>query len=124
MSSLLLSGCGDEGVVQPLPKSVVGTVKKEAPGKAVFINQGCGACHTYTPAGPDAKGTIGPDLDKLPQYAKVAKQPLAAFIRDSIVNPNKYVQPGYAKGLMPKTYKSLPAAQLKDLVDFLSKPQG
>ena len=121
---LMLAGCGDKGVVKPLPKQVVGTVKQEAPGKAVFIAQGCGACHTYTPAGPEANGKIGPDLDKLAQYAKTAKQPLAKFVHESIVDPNKYVQPGYPKGVMPQSYKSIPAKQLKDLVDFLSKPQG
>jgi cytochrome c551/c552 len=121
---LALAGCGNQGVVSPVPKSVVGTVKKEAPGKAIFINQGCGACHTYAPAGPEANGNIGPDLDKLPGYAKQANQPLAAFVHDSIVDPNKYIQKGYPKNVMPKSYKSLPPPDLKDLVDFLSKPQG
>ena len=102
----------------------MGTVKAEAPGKAILIAQGCGACHTYQPAGPDANGNIGPDLDKLPQYAKQAKQPLAKFVHDSIVDPNKYIQKGYPKGVMPKSYKSLPASDLKALVDFLTKPQG
>ncbi len=121
---LALAGCGNKGVVSPVPKSVVGTVEKEAPGKAIFINQGCGACHTYGPAGPEAKGTIGPDLDKLPDYAKTANQPLSTFIHDSIIDPNKYIQPGYPKNVMPKSYNSLPPPALKDLVDFLSKPQG
>ena len=35
-----------------------------AAGKAVFVNNGCGACHTLKAAG--APGKIGPDLDKLP----------------------------------------------------------
>ena len=121
---LTLAGCGSKGVVRPLPDTVIGTVKAEAPGKAVFVNQGCGACHTYQPAGPDATGTIGPDLDKLPQYAKAAKQPLATFVHDSIVDPNKYVEKGYPKNVMPKSYKSLPPTDLKNLVDFLTKPQG
>jgi cytochrome c551/c552 len=99
-------------------------VKQEAPGKAIFINQGCGACHTYAPAGPEAKGNIGPDLDKLPDYAKEAKQPLAAFVHESIVDPNKYVEKGFAKNVMPKTYAQLPASDIQDLVDFLTKPQG
>jgi cytochrome c oxidase subunit II len=119
---LALAGCGYEGVTRPLPQKVVGKVKLAAPGKSVFISQGCNACHTYTPAG--AKGTVGPDLDKLAQYAKQAKQPLAAFTKQSIVDPNAYVQPGYPKGVMPQTYKSLPADQLSQLVDFLTKPQG
>jgi cytochrome c551/c552 len=121
---LALTGCGKEGAVAPLPETVVGTVKAEAPGKAIFSNQGCGACHTYKAAGPDANGQIGPDLDKLSDYAKEAKQPLATFVHDSIVDPDKYVQKGYPKGVMPKSYKSIPAADLKALVDFLTKPQG
>jgi len=124
LAVLALAGCGSEGVARPLPDTVVGTVKQEAPGKAIFANQGCGACHTYTPAGPEANGKIGPDLDKLPEYAKRAKQPLAKFVHDSIVDPNKYVEKGYPKNVMPKSYKSLPPADLKALVDFLTKPQG
>ena len=129
---LALAGCGSEGTVQPVAKTVIGTVQQEAPGKAVFINQGCGACHTYTPAGPEANGKIGPDLDKLADYAKQAKQPLDPFVHDSIVLPDKYVgkqcpptgTTQCPKGVMPKSYHSLPASDLKALVDFLTKPQG
>jgi cytochrome c551/c552 len=121
---LTVAGCGNEGVVRALPNTVVGTVKAEAPGKAIFLNQGCGACHTYKPAGPAANGKIGPDLDKLAQYAKTAGQPLAQFVHESIVDPNKYVEKGYPKGVMPGTYKDLPPTDLTALVDFLTKPQG
>lgn len=121
---LAVAGCGNEGTVRPVADTVIGTVKAEAPGKAIFINQGCGACHTYKPAGGDASGSIGPDLDKLPEYAKTAKQPLAQFVQDSIVDPDKYVEKGFPKGVMPKSYKDLPPNDLKALVDFLTKPQG
>jgi cytochrome c551/c552 len=124
MAVLALAGCGSEGTTRPVAETVVGTVKVEAPGKAIFINQGCGACHTYQPAGPAASGTIGPDLDKLPDYAKAANQPLALFVATSIVNPDKYVEKGFPKGVMPKSYKDLPPNDLKALVDFLTKPQG
>ena len=124
LAVLALTGCGEEGVVRPVPEDVVGTVKAEAPGKAVFISQGCGACHTFAPAGPDAQGTIGPDLDKLAEYAQTANQPLAAFTRESIVEPDAYIEKGYAKGVMPKSYSSLPPDDLQALVDFLAKPQG
>ena len=99
-------------------------MKAEAPGKAIFISQGCGSCHTFKPAGPEANGTIGPDLDKLPKYAQKAHQPLAQFVHDSIVTPDKYVEKGYPKGVMPKSYAQLPPNDLKALVDFLTKPQG
>jgi cytochrome c551/c552 len=123
LAVLALAGCGDQGTVAPTAETVVGTVAQEAPGKAIFINTGCGACHTFEPAGPDAAGEIGPDLDKLAQYAKTAKQPLAAFVRESIVDPSKYIEKGY-QDVMPKSYNTLPPADLQALVDFLSKPQG
>jgi mono/diheme cytochrome c family protein len=124
LALLALAGCGSEGTVTPTPETVVGTVQQAAPGKAIFIGQGCGSCHTYGPAGPDANGSIGPDLDKLPAYAKQAKQPLVAFTHESIVDPDKYIQAGYPKGVMPKSYASIPASDLNALVDFLTKPQG
>ena len=37
-------------------------------GAAVFKNQPCGSCHTLAAAG--ASGKVGPDLDKLPQWAR------------------------------------------------------
>jgi mono/diheme cytochrome c family protein len=124
VAALALAGCGGEGVKTATPSTVVGTVQKESPGKAIFAAQGCGSCHTFTPAGPDARGNIGPDLDKLPQYAKQAGKPLREFVLTSIAHPEAYIQPGYPKNVMPKTYGALPAQDLKDLVDFLTAPQG
>ena len=86
-------------------------------GQAVFASNGCSSCHTLKAAG--ATGTAGPDLDKLPDYAKQAGKPLPDFIKESIVDPNAYVQPGFPKGLMPSTFASLPAAQIDALVQFL-----
>ena len=108
----------------PTPTKVVGNVPKPtavnpANGKAVFVSQGCGACHTFTPAG--TKGTVGPDLDKLAQYAEAANMPLKDFVTQSITDPAAYVEKGYAAGIMPTTYSSLPQAQLADLVAFLTQ---
>ena len=91
-----------------------------AAGKAVFASNGCATCHTFKPAG--SNGTIGPDLDTAP--AASAKDdhnmPLAAFIKESIVNPDAYIAKGYSKGLMPTTFKSsLSSTQLNDLVAFI-----
>ena len=89
-----------------------------AAGRTVFDNNGCGSCHTLTAA--NATGTIGPDLDKLPQYASQAGQPLEPFIHESIVDPNKYIQPGYPKNVMPPNFgTSLSKVQLNALVQFL-----
>src|SRR5919201_1761922 len=88
-------------------------------GKALFASNGCVSCHTYAPAG--SKSTIGPDLDKLPQYARQAKQPVAKFVEESIVKPNAYIQPGFPPNVMPSTFASLPKSQLDALVAFLTK---
>jgi cytochrome c551/c552 len=136
---LALAGCGGEKTVSPLPKTVVGTVPKEstpattstttttggggggggaANGKALFSSNGCVSCHTYKPAG--SKATVGPDLDKLATYAKQAKQPLDKFVRESLVNPNAYVQSGFPANVMP-SFASLQEPQINALVTFLTK---
>lgn len=90
------------------------------PGLAVFQQNGCASCHTLTAAA--ATGTIGPDLDKLKQYATQANRgPLDAFIRESIVNPGAYLQPGY-QNLMPATFgSSIPPTKLNALVQYLAQ---
>jgi cytochrome c oxidase subunit 2 len=87
-------------------------------GAAVFKNNQCGACHTLTAAG--AAATTGPDLDKLPAYAQQAGKPLPDFVRQSIVDPNAYIQPGFPKNVMPQTFgTSLSKQQLDALVQYL-----
>jgi cytochrome c oxidase subunit 2 len=91
-----------------------------AAGKAVFASSGCAACHTFKPAG--ATGTIGPDLDKAPAADAKAdhNMNLAAFIKQSIVNPDAYIAKGFSKGLMPTKFGTqLSAKQLNDLVAFI-----
>jgi cytochrome c551/c552 len=132
-SALLLAGCGYQRTVLPTANGVSGTLPKPqttpvvvakgnpAAGKRLFAANGCGGCHTFKPAGTN--GQIGPDLDKLAQYAKQANQgPLKQFVATSIVNPSSYIQPGY-QNVMPTTYAKLPAKQIADLVAFLTQKQ-
>jgi cytochrome c oxidase subunit II len=88
-------------------------------GKAVFEEQGCGSCHALADAGSTAD--VGPPLDKLQQEAAKAGRPLEQFVRESIVNPDAYVEPGYPKGVMPKTFADLPKKQLDALVQYLAQ---
>ena len=87
-------------------------------GKAVFTANACNSCHTFKPAGATAK--IGPDLDNLKQEAQRAGQPLEQFIRQSIVDPNAYVEPHYPKNIMPQNFGSIPKPQLDALVKYLA----
>jgi cytochrome c oxidase subunit 2 len=94
------------------------TPSSSAAGLSVFNANGCSSCHTLSAAG--ATGKVGPDLDNLVAYAKQAKQPLEAFVHESIVDPNAYIQPGYAKNVMPQNFgQSLTKSQLDALVTFL-----
>jgi cytochrome c oxidase subunit 2 len=90
------------------------------PGLATFQQNGCGGCHTYKPAG--AAGTTGPDLANLASDAQKANRgPLAAYIRQSIVDPGAYLVPGYSD-VMPHIFASqIPAKQLGQLVQYLSQ---
>ena len=89
------------------------------PGLAVFNRNGCSGCHTFKPAG--STGKTGPDLDNLSADARRAGKPLVAFVRESIVDPNAYIEKGYQPNIMPSTFKSLPPQQLNALVQFLTK---
>ena len=81
-------------------------------GRAVFVSQGCGSCHTFAPAG--ATGTVGPNL------GKVLAGKDAAFIHESIVDPNAEIASGFSAGIMPQNYgQQLSQQQLDDLVAFL-----
>jgi len=90
-------------------------------GKAIFAQNGCGACHTYEPAG--SNGKVGPDLDKLSEFAEDAGQPVEEFTRNSIVDPNDYVEKGFPPNVMPP-FESLSDQQLDSLVAFLTEPKG
>jgi cytochrome c oxidase subunit 2 len=86
-----------------------------ADGAAVFAANGCGSCHTLEAA--NATGTVGPDLDKI-------DNPTAAFIRQSIVDPNKVVTKGFSPDIMPQNFgDQLSPAELDALVEYLLKAQ-
>jgi len=128
----IAAGCGSQGVASPTPQTVVGKTPKPttpgttkgnpANGKTVFLSVGgCGSCHTFTPAG--SSGKVGPDLDKLADYAQKAGQPLVQFTQSAITSPPpSYVPPGFPTNVMPTTFgTTLKPQQLADLVAFLTQ---
>lgn len=117
-AALLVAGCGGEKTVSPtgpvvgtLPKAVQGNA---AAGKKVFVDTGCGSCHTFKAAGTN--GAVGPNLDE------ALKGKSADFIKQSIVDPNAEIAQGFQPSIMPQSYGSdLTPKQLADLVAFLQK---
>jgi cytochrome c oxidase subunit 2 len=101
------------GGTQPAPG---GTAKG---AEDVFRTTGaCGACHTFKPAGTTA--TVGPSLDNLSAAAKTAGQPLEAYVRQSIEDPDAYITPSYHSGVMSSSCcKQLTPAQIDELVQYL-----
>jgi mono/diheme cytochrome c family protein len=116
--ALLLVGCGGEETVSPTG-AVEGTLPQAAEGdpaagKQVFIDNGCGGCHAFKAAGTN--GTTGPDLDEALQGQD------AAFIEDSITDPNAEVAEGYGPNIMPQNYgEQLDSKEIADLVAFLQQ---
>jgi cytochrome c oxidase subunit II len=90
------------------------------PGLSVFQQNGCGGCHTFSPAG--AAGTVGPSLDNLKTEAQKANRgTLAQFVHESIVDPGAYLEPGY-QDVMPHIFgQQIPAKQLSELVQYLAQ---
>jgi cytochrome c553 len=88
-----------------------------AAGKAIFTTTAqppCGSCHTLAEA--NATGQVGPNLDD------VLKGKDAAFIHESIVDPNAEIASGFSAGIMPETYaSSLSDQEIADLVAFLTQ---
>lgn len=90
-----------------------------AAGKALFAAQGCGACHTFKPAG--SSGAVGPSLDGLAADAAQANRgSVQEYATESIKSPSVYVVPGYPQGVMPQF--NLTDKQVADLVAFLTQP--
>jgi cytochrome c oxidase subunit 2 len=85
-------------------------------GKTLFtsIEPSCANCHTLADAG--ASGQVGPNLDE------VLKGKDEAFIKSSIVEPDKEIAPGFTKGIMPPNYaETLDPQEIDALVSYLSK---
>jgi mono/diheme cytochrome c family protein len=94
-------------------------LKGDALGAQLFVSGkpdvgaiGCGSCHTMKAAG--TSGTIGPNLDK-----ELTADPASAA-RESIVDPNKEIIPGYSANVMPTNYgTALTKQELDALVNYV-----
>ena len=103
-----------------------------AVGEELFTSQGCVGCHTIEGV---SQGVVGPNLtdigdeaEELAGEAGVADA--AAYIRESIVDPNAFVAPECPSGpcppgVMPQNFgAALSEAQVDALVQYLLAQQG
>lgn len=89
-----------------------GAKQAAAQGKAIFTGEGgCGACHTLSDAG--TTGMVGPKLDGI---AKLG----AAFLKQSIEDPNAKITAGFPKNVMPQDFKTrLGPTKVNAVVQYL-----
>jgi mono/diheme cytochrome c family protein len=90
-----------------------------ARGKRVYLDRGCGGCHTIEGL---SAGTVGPNQTNIGTVAETRIPGMSAeeYIRESILNPSAYVVEGFPDGVMPKNFGELiPSDDLSDLVAFL-----
>jgi mono/diheme cytochrome c family protein len=105
----------NEGEAAPAQEEA--TAAGTADGADLFDSQGCASCHTLKAA--NATGTVGPDLDA------GLKGTDAAFIEESIVDPEADVTKGFQAGVMPSDFaKTLSPEELDALVQFIAESVG
>jgi cytochrome c oxidase subunit 2 len=107
------------GAAPPAPEGGGGAGGGNAAAAALFKTTGtCGACHTFTPAA--TTGKVGPNLDHLKEAAATAGMPVEDYVRQSIEDPDAYITPGFAKGVMSGSCcKQLSSSQVDQLVQYL-----
>jgi cytochrome c oxidase subunit 2 len=83
------------------------------PGGQLFVNTGCGTCHTLAAAG--STGETGPDLNEF-----LAPDDNTAGIEVMIAEPNSELAEGYPANVMPQNYgQTLSKAEIHELAEFL-----
>ncbi|MCX7926058.1 MAG: cytochrome c [Fimbriimonadales bacterium] len=88
-----------------------------AKGKLVFVQTGCNACHMSPAVGkdyPDLRGLYGSQV-KLKDGSTVTAD--EAYLRESIVNPNKQIVAGYPPSMPPYNY--LKEEQINQLIAYI-----
>lgn len=84
----------------------------ETDGETLFVEAGCGDCHSFGAAG--TAGAIGPNLDETLVDQDVG------YVQQSIIDPNAEIAEGYGDGIMPSTYsQELTEAEISELAAYI-----
>ncbi len=120
MTIAAFAGGGSDTPEEPSTRAAVSTAAPAAGverGHQVFLEQGCGSCHAFEPAG--TSGPIGPDL-ALSLHGKSRD-----YVMESIVLPNKEAAESFTIGAMPDDYaERIEPDDLDPLVTFLMQGAG
>jgi nitric oxide reductase subunit C len=124
--TLTLVACGNDSASPPTsqPRGNAGNGKVLFNQPTLANGPGCTTCHAIEPGqvivGPSMAGIAGEAALTLqkPGYKGESKD-AAAFLHESIVNPDAYATEGFSTGVMPKNYAGLSPQELDDLVAYL-----
>jgi cytochrome c2 len=86
-----------------------------ARGEALFKQYACAGCHAMN-------NNVGPDMKGIGERAATRRPPYsaAAYLYESITQPNAYIVPGYPAGVMVQNFKqAIPEDELYDLIAWL-----
>jgi mono/diheme cytochrome c family protein len=89
-----------------------------ARGQRVYLDKGCGGCHTIEGL---SAGTVGPNQTNIGSVAETRVPGMSAdeYIHESILDPSVFVVEGFPDGVMPKNYNELlTSEEISDLVAF------
>lgn len=115
--TLGIAGCGGGGDTTAAPETVEGTLPTTTEaaggegegdpeaGKQVFMDAGCGGCHTLADAGTN--GQVGPNLDQA--------KPSFDLVVERVTN---------GKGAMPSFKGQLTDKQIQDVAAYVSSVAG
>ena len=89
-----------------------------ANGRRLFASLACNSCHAIPGV---SEAATCPPLANIGNIAATRKPGYTAgqYLVESITNPNAFVVPNFQPNVMPKTYATLPQAQINDLVAYL-----
>ncbi len=113
-----IEGVVIEGLPTPTP-STEDLADPVARGRQVYLDNGCGGCHTIDGL---SAGTVGPDQTEIGTVAETRRPGMSAeeYILESLLDPSAYIVEGYQDNVMPKNYNELIGAEeMADLVAFL-----
>ena len=118
---LLVTGCGggsapaatvDVPVATPRPVETLG--RDLFAERVIGTNPGCVTCHSLE----EGVTLVGPSLSGV--SSRIEGMSDSDYLRQSIVDPDAYVVPGFAAGQMSQNWgEVLTEEQVESLVDFL-----
>ena len=111
------NGAGETATKPAETKPAAATDSEAAKGKLVFLQTGCNACHMNSAVGnqyPDLRGLYGAEVKLKDGKTTIADE---AYLRESIVNPNKQIVAGYPPTMPPYGY--LKEEQINQLIAYI-----